>query len=95
MQGKGPHHAKGRYNTEEVDGWQKRPAASKNSDPILPSPAASSVLLQIRPAPSRATDISSSHYSQKDERGSLPGPPDNQAEVKLIYIFLLSSFWCL
>lgn len=96
MQGKGPHRAKGKYNTEDVDGWQKRSAALENSDPILPSPTeASSVLIQHHPASTRETDISTFRYPQKVERGSLPGQPDNQAEVESnIYFYCVFLVLC-
>ena len=81
MQGRNDHHGRGKVNTQEVEGWHKRPIL--DSPGMIATPQESSVLARDNSALG-AIDKAESFPS--DSHGDVPAPSvgdskDSQAQV--------------
>lgn len=92
MHGRSDHRGKGRFNSQEVDGWRKKSPIADSPSVTSATHSESSVFQMQDQALKEAGEKSGSYLQGTDEEESMPpmsDPNDSQAQVIYFYIVRL------
>lgn len=96
MHGRPDHHGKGRFSTQEAEGWRRRSHVADLPSVLSSSHFESSNVHRQDHNPTEATEKSGSYHQGKDDGESVlphPDPSDSQVQVIYIYFFTFCCFY--
>lgn len=100
MHGRTDHRGKGKFNSQEVEGWRKKAPISDSPGVTSSTQCENSIVHMQNKAPKEFAEKSGSYLQGKDEGESMPpmfDPNDSQAQVITFILyttgFMLQKFY--